>query len=267
MLKKSINATMISIRKVLFPDMCFVCKDFIDVDKPTSIEDLVEMERDGAFKTVLKDVLCETCLKTFTSVTPPYCSRCGAMFKSKTAENHLCPNCIDKKSKVRRIRSVGIYEEALLELVHKFKYNGKVGLADTFGKMLFLLYMDMVKDESYDMIVPIPLYRSRFRKRGFNQAYLVLKNWNQYTQSVINRDVLLRTRKTETQIGLSNIERRRNLKNAFEAKDSVKNRRILLVDDVYTTGATVESCAGVLAKKGADVIDVITMARTGNLHK
>ena len=132
--------------------------------------------------------------------------------------------------------------------------------------------MDLVKEDPVDMIIPVPLHPERFRKRGFNQAHLVLKNWTKYLESSnfkpsIERENLVRIKNTKTQIGLTEKERRRNLKKAFSAKESVKNRRILLVDDVYTTGSTVESCGEVLLKEGAKSVDVITIARTGTFIK
>lgn len=272
MITNATNKIVQSFQKVLFPDMCLVCKEFIDPKNKASFNELIKMDREKALINVIEESLCPECIKYFQPVLPPYCTHCGGMFKSRSGENHLCHNCLTRKSNINRIRSVGIYESSLLELIHKFKYNQKVQLADTLGKLLFLLYMDLVSERAVDLIIPVPLHPSRLRKRGFNQAQLVLKNWFKYFDSSnphpsIEREALVRTKRTKTQIGLTEKERKKNLKNAFNARDFVKNRRILLVDDVYTTGATVESCGQVLLKEGAESVDVLTIARTGTFIK
>lgn len=121
-----------------------------------------------------------------------------------------------------------------------------------------------------DMVVPVPLYRHRFRKRGFNQAYLVLRPWidPSWQQALakppaVSANILERMRRTSPQTGLGRKARQSNLRHAFKLKnvDTVKGKRILLVDDVYTTGATVNECTRILMQAGAERVDVLTIAR------
>ena len=125
--------------------------------------------------------------------------------------------------------------------------------------------------DSIDVVIPIPLHLARFRQRGFNQTYLLVRNWQTIARQIsfdlgnlqIDRDVLSRTVPTPPQTGLDRRQRAANIKNAFELADRAKiaDKRILLVDDVYTTGATVNECARLLLAHGAAHVDVLSLAR------
>jgi len=159
----------------------------------------------------------------------------------------------------------------LTRVIHCFKYKGKVQLADPLAELLLTAYSSFWEIDSIDIILPVPLHIKRFRKRGFNQAYLLVRNWNilagqsrcRPADLQIERDLLVRTVATEPQSALGRAKRAVNIKNAFDLKDrdKVKDKRILLIDDVYTTGATVDECARLLLNCGARHVDVLTLAR------
>jgi ComF family protein len=193
------------------------------------------------------------------------------MFTSREGEDHLCGECLESPKKFRTARAFGVYDKALMTLIHCFKYNGKIQLACPLGKLLlssFNLYWNL---NSIDMIIPVPLHVKRFRTRGFNQAFLLVKDWDKIAATwnvklpvmQIERHALVRNRWTEPQTGLGRKKRMANIKNAFSLKNSPKiiGKRILLVDDVLTTGATANECAKVLLRGGAGQVDVLTLAR------
>ena len=169
----------------------------------------------------------------------------------------------------RRARAFGVYDRTLMALIHRFKYGGAIQLAAPFGDLLFYTLISCWKTDRFDMVLPVPLHAQRMRRRGFNQAYLMIRQWDRYKKVLsvpyerIARDVLLRIRKTDPQTGLGRQKRVANMKNAFQLNPAadVTDLRILLIDDVYTTGATVNECARVLLDGGARHVDVLALAR------
>jgi ComF family protein len=155
--------------------------------------------------------------------------------------------------------SFGAYEDTLRELIHLFKYGRVRPLAGRLGE---LIVSAIPRDQAFDLVVPVPLHWRRRLERGFNQSELlanaVAKRYGLRAVSAIRRK-----RTTATQAGLSNAKRRLNVAGAFaiRRKAEVEGRRVLLVDDVMTTGATLSACAGVLKRAGARYVAVLTLAR------
>jgi ComF family protein len=166
-----------------------------------------------------------------------------------------------------RARSAWIFDRCLATLVHKLKYNGRIGLARPLGIFMLSALLDNWNLDEIDCVVPVPLHRKRMSLRGFNQSYMLSKFWPAMEGPGIAVDptVLIRVRQTASQTGLGRRERAANLKNAFRINPGkrVADLRLLLVDDVFTTGATVNECSKILLKGGASRVDVLTLARTG----
>ncbi|HCY19026.1 MAG TPA: amidophosphoribosyltransferase [Deltaproteobacteria bacterium] len=184
-------------------------------------------------------------------------------FISQEAEDHLCGTCIKKRRPFSIARSIGIYEGVLLEAVQRLKYNGKTSLARPLAKL-------MTKEFSmnnYNLIVPVPLHKTRLKERGFNQSLLLARELSKLYNLPIDYLNLRKIRATDPQVNLKGKERIENMKGAFAVKNGAgfKNKKILLIDDVYTTGATVTECSKVLKKAGAKTIDVLTLARVVNM--
>lgn len=244
--------------QALFPHHCMACgKFFLPGNK----------KRYGAvsFEDEMAPFLCSDCSGGFQAVASPICNKCGFMFVSREGDDHLCGQCIKRPMKFNVARAWGVYDRTLMDAVHNLKYNGKIQLAKPLGKMLLDTFMKYWQPEDVDMIVPVPLHKKRFRMRGFNQAYLLIKAWQKISRMPdIGHNALIREINTAPQIGLGKEERRKNIKNAFAVKnpEMIKGKRIVLVDDVYTTGATVDACARVLVGGGAVSVDVLTLART-----
>lgn len=226
----------------------------------------------GVFKAVVRPFLCPDCITSFEAVTSPLCGRCGVMFQSRVGEDHLCSDCMQHPGKFRRARAVGVYSDALMALIHQLKYRAGLALVGPLGQLLQEAFHRHWQPEEVDMVLPIPLHNRRLRQRGFNQAQMLVDAWANGVRKG-NRDwyrfpkarkIIVRSRPTAPQTGLGKPERRRNIRHAFTVVDreAVQGRHILLVDDVYTTGATAEEVAHELIRNGADTVDVLTVART-----
>jgi ComF family protein len=194
------------------------------------------------------------------------------VFVSRQGADHLCGACIEKPRKFHRARAAGIYEKGLLKAVHCLKYKGRIELARPLGRVLFSSFQQHWQSDEIDILLPVPLHRRRMRSRGFNQSLLLLRDWPRLMTAAggdavgiqIAPRLLARSKATPPQIGLGRKERRKNLRGAFTVTtpDQVKKKRILLVDDVYTTGATADACATALRRAGAARVEVLTLART-----
>lgn len=204
--------------------------------------------------------LCPSCIGGFRFITGPICPVCGVPFASQEVDDHPCGRCIKGRRPFHKARSIGLYEGGLLETIHSFKYNGKVALARPLGEMMA---QAITNPYDYHFIVPIPLHKKRLRERGFNQSLLLAREVGKRFGIQIEYTNLKRIRPTEPQINLKGKERLKNVKGAFAVTDGgvFKGKRILLIDDVYTTGATVSECAKILRKARAGRLDVLTLAR------
>lgn len=199
------------------------------------------------------------------------CRVCGIPFFSREGDDHVCGECLLSPRDFHSARAAAVYTPLTMALVHGFKYNRKIQLAGPLGAMLAGTFVKFHDVEDFNLVVPVPLHRRRFRRRGFNQAYLLATAFVRQLERTatnsstvtVEREALRRIRRTAPQTGLKRKGRLDNIKNAFQVKKSamIKDRRILLVDDVYTTGATVNECAKVLLGSGAARIDVLTVAR------
>ncbi len=206
-------------------------------------------------------LLCPSCFSRLQFIGEPHCLCCGEVF-SGSGKNHLCGVCLRRRRAFDRARSPFVYEQVVAHLIHSLKYAGhQHGVATLCG----LIQQSGVLRELHqpDIIIPVPLHVKRLRSRGFNQALVLAKGVFPDTSDIIRCDVLTRTIDTPSQTGLSGIERRQSLQNAFALArpDEVADKRILLFDDVFTTGATAEECAKVLRKAGARGIEVLTVCR------
>ncbi|MGC1372327.1 MAG: ComF family protein [Candidatus Sulfotelmatobacter sp.] len=202
------------------------------------------------------------------------CTLCGERIFSPYATGGFgeprCGLCRRIEPVFARAVAYGSYESGLRELIHLLKYGGVRPAANVLGRMLAeaIATLENEFQRSSIILIPVPLYRAKLRQRGFNQAELLaraaLKNHSRGQRLRLCAGVLVRRRDTASQIGLSSHQRRENLRGAFAVSDPeiVRGREVLVVDDVYTTGATVSECARVLRRAGATKVWVATVART-----
>ena len=192
------------------------------------------------------------------------------MFANATGGDHVCGDCIISATPYRTVRSAGLLEGALMDAIHALKYSGKVQLARPLGRILLAALMHEFTIEHIDVIIPVPLHRSRLRHRGFNQVLLMLREWSDFPPFCragisIAPHLLVRVVNTVSQTGLGRGKREANVKGAFAltCPDQVEDKRILVIDDVFTTGATSAECARVLNSAGASAVSVLALAHAG----
>lgn len=157
-----------------------------------------------------------------------------------------------------------------MDVIHALKYNGRIALARPLGRILLAALMHHFSTDDIDMVIPVPLHPNRLRNRGFNQALLMLREWPdfpaiQQAGIVIEKNILVRRINTASQTGLGREKRKANVRRAFavNSPEKVKGKRVLLIDDVFTTGATCGECAKVLEKAGAAAVSILTLAHAG----
>ncbi len=218
---------------ILFPPYCIVCRS-------------------------AENWLCQPCLHSLTTLPTTICKLCGA------AETNpkFCQQCQRHPLQyINGIRSAVYFDQAAIRLaIHGLKYDGYRVLAEPLAHLL---------DEAYhrynlnvDAIVPVPLHWTRLRERGFNQSHLLATHLGRQLDISVDATTLLRTHKTETQAKLSGQARRQNVIQAFECTDTrLQDKRILLIDDVCTTGSTLDACAKTLKTHGAKSVWGLTIAK------
>jgi len=195
-------------------------------------------------------------------IQEPFCTLCGRPFDKAAGESHRCGYCLRSSWYFRQARAVARYQGPIAEAVRSFKYNGRMHGLATFAALTQQYFLEQPPPQP-DLILPVPLHPKRLRRRGFNQALVLGRRLFPQDKDRIDPHILERHTWTRPQTGLSGSERRRNVKNAFSLQqpEKIKNKRILLVDDVFTTGATVNECARILMKNQAVEVEVFTFAR------
>jgi len=214
----------------------------------------------GGKLTYASEILCQSCRNKIKPLCEPLCSKCGKPMQSPKRST-LCQDCKEDFHSFVQARSYGYYEGIMKELIYQFKYHGKRELAEVLGSLMYGL-LNQLSWPSFDYIVPLPLHPKRLRERGYNQAYLLAEVVANLSGIPIYSG-LIRVKPTEHQTLLDKALRKQNLIGAFKVVDSdkVSDKTLLLIDDVYTTGATTGECAKCLIEAGAHAVYVLTCAR------
>jgi len=205
--------------------------------------------------------LCRPCEAKVKLLDEPLCYRCGKPFVYSAGGNHLCGSCLSHTWHFTCARAVVQYRSPITEAIHLFKYAGHTAALPLFaGLKKKLTHLNKLMEP--DLILPVPLHRDRLRQRGFNQAQVLAGIFFPDQKEKIDIASLKRHRPTTPQTGLSGVARRKNIKGAFRvAGKKVEGKKVLLVDDVFTTGTTVNECAYMLCRAGAMEIQVLTLAK------
>jgi len=253
------------LQKAIFPSRCYICNRFYHLPVKTMGKPL---SLSGHFAQLMDRFACSACAADFIAIESPMCIQCGCLFKSREADDHFCGACLATPKRFATARAAGVYDSTLTAVIHRFKYQAKIEMSQPLGYLLWITFRQYWKEKDIDLIVAVPLHRKRLRKRGFNHAHLIIKEWCRRVPEIVKprlpeKNILERSRPTAPQSALGSKQRLVNVKNAFRVSDGAKvsDKRILVVDDVYTTGATVNECARVLTKAGAKQVDVLTLAR------
>ncbi len=222
--------------QLLFPLRCPVCDDIV---------------------TPAGEKICPACRSQLKQITAPWCMRCG---KKLQEEGEYCPECQRKERPYIRGRALYEYSSARLS-IYRFKYGGRREYAAYFGEQMAENLKEFITGVRPDGLVPIPLHKSRRRKRGYNQAGLLAREVGKRLDIPVYDKLLVRTKKTAPLKKLNARERQNNLKKAFNvAQNDVKLKVLIIVDDIYTTGSTIEEAARVLRAAGVKKVYFITLA-------
>ena len=203
--------------------------------------------------------VCRACWDGIVPIAPPVCDGCGdplPSWRTISPDSGRCPRCRLRAGPVARGRAIGAYDGTLRSIIHALKYGGRRSVARSLAALLARHGAPLLADA--DLVVPVPLHRSRKRARGFNQAAEIARHL-----PIAMRDVLRRVRPTSSQTDLPAAERHANVRDAFAVRRTARfdNCVVVLVDDVSTTGATLEACARVLREAGAREVRALTVAR------
>ncbi len=241
-----IRAIAGALSSVVFPAPCRIC------DEPLT--------------TASRIPVCDRCLNGFERIVEPMCQCCGRPFISSHAADAiqpLCRLCRIGAYAFGRARSYGNYDDALSAAVVLLKYEGVRPLGDWFASRLAEVVRQHGKDWRIDLVVPVPLHAARLHERGYNQAELIAKPLAKRLRLRFGSYLLVRTKPRPAQLILSRTERWTSVRGAYATRERtrVDNLRILLVDDVLTTGATLDACSRALKKAGAAAVFAVTVAR------
>jgi len=277
---KLLNKLFHIVQQAIFPSKCLVCDVFFhipDRNRDRNSFDTIADERawplsiSAQVEISLDSCLCSGCLSDLSPVESPFCTGCGIPFTGRQGPDHYCGACLASGKQFGIARAPLVYDKVITEVIHSFKYRGKIQLAEPLSELLLTAFMFFWDIGGIDIVLPVPLHPSRLRQRGFNQAYLLIGYWprlaarhpGDFSRIQIERDLLIRTMPTAPQSALGRDQRADNIKGAFDIadKDAVQGKNILLIDDVYTTGATVNECGRLLLGRGARQVDVLTLAR------
>jgi ComF family protein len=232
---------------VILPRHCYNCGQPIAQDPP------------GSF--------CHACWRLIRLIKPPYCPCCGRPFRSPVAlrysPEHRCGACRNRPPPFDHARALGRYEGPLRQAIHLLKYRGKLHVERPLLQLACAHFSEHFPDTAFDAVVPVPLHRNRLMQREFNQAAVLARGLARHLNVPVLERSLVRVRWTRPQVELSGDERRRNVKNAFAVTDppSIAGKTVLLIDDVFTTGATLDAAATALKAAEAAQVDVFALAR------
>ena len=202
--------------------------------------------------------ICDVCLKMLTFIPETSCcKKCGSFI---TGSGDYCFNCMDNKREFDAGRSVVVFKDLAQGLVHSFKFGAKPYIKNTLGNLMTNKLLSL--GWKFDVIVPVPVSKKRLKQRGYNQAYLLGEVISKNLDVPVLNDVLIKAKETLDQVGLNFNDRQENLKGSIKVNNSqhLKDKTVLLVDDVITTGATSSICAKALKQAGAKCVYVISFA-------
>ena len=207
--------------------------------------------------------LCGDCWEAIRFLAPPMCVTCGYPFELSPAESPICGACAKRPPAFDRARAVMAYDDASRDLILGFKHADRTEGASAYAGWMLRAGADILPDA--ELVVPVPLHPWRLLRRRYNQAALLAQALGKRTGTAVAPDILVRRRNTVSQGRMSTAGRWRNVQGAFAVRprgeSRIAGRRVLLIDDVLTTGATLEACARACRRAGAAGVDVLTLAR------
>lgn len=204
---------------------------------------------------------CSDCLAGFSSLDSSFCPRCALPYPLPSGSNHLCETCLRHEPPFLYTRCLGLYDASLREAIQRFKFNGAVHLDRPLARLLAAKIEDVFGSFRPDLLVAVPLHKQRLKARTYNQSLLLARELGRLWHLPAPSRLLRRMRTTVPQQGLTAELRRSQLQGAFAVNGRLDGERVLLVDDVFTTGATARECAATLLAGGASQVVVAVLAR------
>jgi competence protein ComFC len=228
---------------LLYPEVCQLCRE--------------------ARATPAEGYVCCGCRAKARFIQQPFCQRCGRPYEGDITTQFECANCREMGWHFQSARSAVIARDPVLEAIHRYKYQRALWFEPFLADLLIRAAIPVLDQQKPSVIVPVPLHPTKLREREFNQADRLARRLGEAVQIPVNNRLLRRVVPTRTQTQLSRQERLANVRNAFAMRGGqrLNGERIVLLDDVFTTGATTSACARVLTAAGAGEVCVWTVAR------
>lgn len=203
---------------------------------------------------------CAACQDNINRLTEPICKVCGVPLQNDDAE--ICQNCLTNPPSFKGLRSYALFEGPIRRAIHKLKYRGEISLGFLLAEKLVTCYSEW--EWQVDLVIPVPLGVARLSERGYNQAALLARPLALYLGISFRPNGLMRLRETRSQVGLSYEQRLENVRNVFSAREEiVAAKKVLIIDDVATSSATINACAQAILASGGNEVYGLTVARAG----
>ena len=226
---------------IVFPPACPVCGGVLGFEKGRRRQ------------------ICPDCDNRLEYIGEPRCMKCGKPLK-KTDTQQFCYDCTVKRHFYERGVAVFAYTDGIKQSIYQFKYHDKREYAAFYGRQAAQQCGALIGKWDIDLVLPVPMYAAKQRKRGYNQAELIARELSKNLNLICASEILVRTRKTTPMKELNDEERRKNVERAFLVKENVvKYKKILLVDDIYTSGATMEACTRILLEAGISEVYILSI--------
>ena len=234
------------------------------LESPTPVLDLLFPRRCPVCDRPVKPfgaLICGECAKVPQPVGDSVCCKCG---KPVAREDEYCADCMKMRHLYYR-GAAAFHYRSVSGSLYRFKYDGRREYSDYYGREMAQVLEHFLEElgprHRPDLLVPVPCSAQRLRKRGYNQAALLARKVSEITQIPVREDLLARPKDTKAMRSMSALERQNNLKKAFHVYgNGVRLKSIMLIDDIYTTGATIDACAGALLEAGAEEVSFLTLA-------
>ncbi len=226
--------------EILFPPRCPICGDIV----------MPKGEK-----------ACPECRMLVKYAVGPCCLKCGKPLSAANAEEEYCRDCFSKKHFFDAGKAVFVYDEIMKKSIAQFKYNHRCEYAKFYAEEMIRFLSKDIERWKADAMIPIPLHKSRKKWRGFNQSELIAKELEKELSIPVCTDLIIRHKKTKAQKQLNSQERQNNLKKAFKiVQNDVKLSTVILIDDIYTTGSTIDAVSSLLKQAGVEKIYFITIS-------
>ena len=233
LLKTIINSAV----ELLYPKQCMSCGKV-----------LLKIEKEFGF--------CHSCIKEVKFVGGNSCMRCGKPIADSIDE--FCNQCQEKKHYFEQNKGIFIYDGAMKKSMYQFKYANKRRFAEKYGKYAYEKYGKWIENNKIEAIIPVPMHKKKMKRRGYNQAEVFANQLSKLTNIPVAKDVIIRDRETVAMKQLRGAKRKKNLLNAFKVTENiVQFRKVLVVDDIYTTGTTIDEISKAL--KGGGITEVYSL--------